>query len=328
MSHMPSPKHDARHKELASRVAYLLLCFLWIGTVSLSIRVNTGLSTSKIKLSATQLHMIDLAVSLPGLLIWSTILFAGLGIRRYVRSLETSKEGPGFQSIAYGIFALLVGLVVSSYLGGLQQLLSQHAADPQKVKTTFVIITNYVSVVSYLVTYSLLLHGSQSLLKSLGVRLHLSKRAITTIAAAFVGLTIAYLWLIHANPARQVSVSSGFNPTFGLPYWLIVTTVALPTVVAWLIGLLALIGMHQYRAKTTGIVYKILFQKLMIGMTLFIGLTMLLQLLVQVSSWYTNSSLSALLALIAVIYLILTYAFVLIAQGAKKLNTIETLLLE
>jgi hypothetical protein len=307
--------------------AYPVVCLLWLGMVGLSIAASSSVNTNRIKLSADQVRLLDVSVALPGLLIWLTILFAGLSIRRYVHNIAEAKESAGFRYITYGIFALLAGLIINSYVGGLQQLFSQHAADPQRVKATFVVINNYVSVIAALVTYGLLLQSSRLLLKSLGRQLDLGRKLIP-IVGAFIALTAVYLWLIHANPVRQVSANSSFNTTFGLPYWLIVLTVALPCVIAWFIGVIALIGLYQYHEKTPGIVYKLLFKKLVLGMTLFIGLTILLQLLVQLYTLYANSTLPALLGLIAIVYLILVYAFVLIAQGAKKLNTIETLLLE
>lgn len=310
-----------------SLLAYLSLCVVWIGVVGLTMASDTGLRTSKIRLSAAQLHMIDIVAALPGLLIVLSILFAAISIGHYARAIAGSKEGAGFRFVAYGIFALLVGLLAGSYLGALQQLLSQHARDPQKVKTTFVIISNYVSVVSALVTYGLLLQGGRLLLRAIGQRLDVAKKLLPLVLG-FVGLTAVYLWLIHANPASQTSVDPGIEPTFGLPYWLTVLTVALPFVVSWFVGVLALMGIYQYRQKTTGVVYKLLFRKLFVGLALFIGLTISLQLFTQLYGLYAESSLSVILSLNAVVYLILTYAFVLIAQGARKLNAIETLPVE
>lgn len=328
MNHMSSTAAigKERAQRSASFPAYIGLCLIWLGTVGLSIKANNGVTTASIKLSATQLRLVDLAVAIPGLVIWAAILFAALSIGRYARTIAGSKESPGFRYVAYGIFALLAGLVVNGYLGALQQVISQHATDPQKVKTTFVIISNYVSVVSALITYGLVLQGGRLLLRSIGERLNLAKKLLP-IVLAFIAITVAYLWLIHSNPARQAVVDPGINPTFGLPYWLIVLTVALPFVVSWFVGVVALIALYQYRQKTAGIVYKLLFKKLVIGMTLFIGLTIVLQLLTQLYDLYAKSSLSFILGIIALIYLILAYAFLLIAQGARKLNSVETFLI-
>jgi hypothetical protein len=63
-------------------------------------------------------------------------------------------------------------------------------------------------------------------------------------------------------------------------------------------------------------------------MTLFIGLTILLQLLTQLSVIYASRSVSVILSAIVLIYFVLAYAFLLVAQGARKLNNVETLLAE
>jgi hypothetical protein len=316
-----------RQQKSATILAYASLCLFWLGTVILSFMASDRLTLTKYKLTSSQLHMLQLIFAVPGLLIWLTVLFAGLSIWRYARTITGAKESHGFRLLAYSIFVLLVGLIISSYLGGFQQLASQNAEHPQQVKTMFVIFTNYVSAIVALATYGLLLRGSQSLLASIGQKLELAKRWVY-LALVFVPLTLLYLVLIHGNPARQMTVDPAISPTFGLPYWWIVLTVALPFVSSWVIGAVALVGLYQYRANTTGIVYKLLFKKLLTGMTLLIGLTILLQLVSQQYTLYADRSLSFILGLVALIYLILMYAFVLIAQGSLKLHKVETLLIE
>ncbi len=329
MNHMPTQTAATKNgsRSIAPVLPYGGLSLVWLLIVLLSVTADNSSLATKYRLSTTQLHSLQLAVSVPGLVIWLTILFAAISIGRYARTIAGSKEGPGFRLVAYSLFALLAGLVANSFLGGLKQVVVQHAANPQAVDTAFVVLNNYVSVVAALASYGLLLHGSKLLLRSIGKRLDLAKKLLP-VGTAFVALTIAYLWLIHGNPARQMSSDPVINTTFGLPYWLIVCTVALPFVAAWLIGVLALIGVYQYRAEASGIIYKLLFRKLVVGMTLFIGLTISLQLFIQLYSLYATRSLSSLLGIVAVVYLILAYGFILIAQGARKLNKIETLLIE
>jgi|GEM_PF-1577814 len=305
---------------------YIILSVVWFGAVGLSM-VDSGAAATRFHLTVAQVHLVQLVFALPGLLILLAILFASIRIWRYARAITGSKEAVGFQFVAYGILTLLAGLVVGNYLGGLQQLAAKHAADPQHVKTVFVIVSNYVSLVAAFVTYALLLQGSRLLLRSIGKRLELA-RVLTPMLLGGTVLTVAYVWLIHGNPSSQKATSPDLTPAFGLPYWLTVLTVALPYVVAWFVGVLALVGMYQYRMQTRGIVYKMLFKKLIVGMTLFIGLTILLQLLTQISSVYATSSLTSILGLIVFVYGVLAYAFVLIAQGAKRLNSIENLLIE
>ena len=324
MEHMARTVTAAKKQKPSSLLAYGSLCLLWAGATGLSVVTTTGVTAARIRLSAAQVRIVDIVFAAPLLLIWLAVLFAALSMWRYSRMIAGAKESAGFRYLSYGIFVLLTGLIAGSYLGGLQQLVSRHASDPQAVKTAYVVINNYVSVVSALAMYALLLHGSQLLLKTLGKHISVGKKLIP-IVAGFVALTAAYLWLIHSNPASRVSLSPGTNPTFGLPYWLIVLTVALPLVVSWVLGVAALIGLYQYGRRTPGIVYQILFKKLVVGMTLLIGLTIALQLFTQLYTLYADSTLSFLLGIIVVIYLLLTYAFLLIAQGAAKLNAIETL---
>jgi len=151
-------------------LAYLGLGVVWTGAEVLSIATSDAVTTSKIKLSATQVHVINTIFALPALLILLTILFAGLSIWRYARAIAGSKEDKGFRFVAYGIFALLAGLLVGSCCSSFRQVAAHHAANPQHVKVVFVIIANYISVAAALITYSLLLYGSRLLLRCASAR--------------------------------------------------------------------------------------------------------------------------------------------------------------
>jgi len=320
-------KQTSRSQKRNTAVWYTAVSFLWLGAVALSVAADNSKTAARFHLSMFQVRLIQLIFALPGLLIVLAILFGGLSIWRYARSIGASKEGKGFRSIAYGIFALLVGLLAGNYLSDLQQLLSQHVADPQKVKTDFVIISNYVAVLVSFVTYSMLLRGSRLLLDSLGKQL-IAVRQLILVPALFIVLAALYAWLIHGNPNRQVSTDATVGPVFGLSYWLTVFTVAVPLVASWLVGAIALIHLRRYYTNTKGVVYKLLFRKFVKGMTLFIFLNIVLQLLTQLSSFYATRNLSAILSLIIVVYGALVYAFILIARGAQRLSMIENILVE
>jgi hypothetical protein len=329
MKHMAAirTKRTSGSQKLITAAWYIGVSIVWLGAVALSLAVDNSDTAARFHLSSFQVRLVQLVFALPGLLIILAILFGGLSIWRYAHSIGNSKEGKGFQCIAYGVFALLAGLVISNYLGGLQLLIAQHAANPQKVKTTFVIINNYVSVGISFITYGMLLKGSHLLLRSINKRLDAIKRLLPVLAL-FVLLGIVYVWLIHGNPNSKVAASPGVNPAFGLSYWLIVFTVALPLVASWFVGTVALLHLRRYYIDTKGIVYKLLFKKFVVGITLFIFLNIALQLLTQLSSFYATRNVSAILALIVVVYGALAYAFMLIAQGAQKLNSIENILIE
>jgi len=329
MKHMAAvlTERTNRSQKMITTAWYVGISIVWIGAIALSVAANNSETAARFKLSAAQIRLLQLVFALPGVLIVLAILFGGLSIWRYARAIGGSKEGRGFRFISYGVFALLAGLIISNYLGGLQQLLAQHAANPQKVKTDFVISSNYAAVVVSFITYGLLLKGSYLLLRSIGRQLDKARR-LAPVAALFTLLAVLYAWLIHGNANSRVSVGPGLSPTFGLSYWLVVSTVALPLVASWFVGVVALMHLRKYYTATKGVVYRLLFKKFVIGMTLFIFLNIALQLLTQLASFYNTRNLSGILALIVVIYGALAYAFILIAQGAQKLHTIEDILIE
>ncbi len=328
MKHMATAvtRRTNQSQKLITSAWYAGVSIVWLGAVALSVVANNSETAARFKLSSLQVRLIQLIFALPGLLIVLAILFGGLSIWRYSCAIGDSKEGRGFRFIAYGVFALLAGLILGNYLSDVQQLLAQNAANPKRVRTDFVIISNYVSVLISFITYGMLLKGSHSLLSSLGKRVDALRRLVS-MAVLFAVLMVMYAWLIHGNPDRQVATSAA-APVFGLSYWLIVFTVAGPLVVSWFVGAVALMHLRSYYTVTKGVVYRLLFKKFVIGMTLFIFLNIVLQLLTQLSSFYATRSVSVILSLIVIVYGALTYAFILIAHGAERLNSIENILIE
>lgn len=304
------------------RLIYGVVGTLWLVNVSVNLLTSNRLATERYNISENTLNLISVAFSLPTLLIWLAVAFAAVSFYRYAQNIAGSKDSKAFRFIAYGLLASLVGMLASSLLSTLQTLIGQTVADPTTLQTTFVVIKNYISIVAALVTYGYLFMGSTALLEVIG-KTYNKWRQIMPVLIPFAVVAVVYLWLVFTNEWRQMATIPGFAPTFGLPDYLILVTVAVPYLVSWFLGITALRNIIQYQSETPGIIYKKIFKKLVTGMTIVIGLTITLQMLNQFSGFLASRGLGMILGIIVVLYIVLIFAYILIARGARDLHKIE-----
>lgn len=306
----------------SDRLVYTLVGLLWLINIGVNLMTSNKQVSERYGIPESALDLIAVALSLPLLLIWLAVAFAAISFYRYAQNIKGSKDAKSFRLISYGLFAALAGLLASSLLSTLQTILGQFVVDPSSLQTPFVIVRNYVSMAAALATYGCLFFGSTALLEVIGKTLN-GWRQIMPVLVPFTGLAVLYLWLVFTNESRQVSTIPGYAPTFGLPDYLILLTVALPYLVAWFLGITALRNIIQYQSQTPGIIYKKIFKRFVIGITTVIGLTIILQLISQFSGFWASKGLSAILGAVAVIVFILIYAYIQVALGARQLHKIE-----
>src|SRR3569623_744036 len=106
-------------------LAYGSVCVLWAVSTFLGFLANNDVTLQKYNISAAQLHILQVAISLPGLFIWLTVLFAILSIYHYACAIAGSKDSTGFRYIAYGLCALLVSFIAGNVLSSIQPLFSE-----------------------------------------------------------------------------------------------------------------------------------------------------------------------------------------------------------
>ncbi len=137
-------------------------------TLILSFSAKNKVALEHYNISQTGLRLIQAGILLPTLFIWTAMLFATYSFYRYSRQIDGSKDSQGFRDIAYGLTAVLVSSIIVSLISGLSVLMSEASADPVSTKRNFIIISNYVSVLSALAIYGYLYKGSRALLGSIG----------------------------------------------------------------------------------------------------------------------------------------------------------------
>lgn len=308
--------------KFSDRIMYLLIVVLWAVNVGVNLLTSNKLATQRYNIPENVLDLLTVVFSLPLLLIWLAVAFAAISFYRYAQNIAGSKDAKAFRFFSYGLAASLVGLIASSVLSASQTVIGQFVADPASLQTMFVVIRNYVSIVVALATYTCLFIGSTVLLEVIGKKLN-QWRQILPVLVPFAGLALIYLWLLFTNDSRQVSTTLGYPPTFGLPDSLILLTVAIPYLLAWFLGITALRNIIQYQSQTPGIIYKKILKKLVTGMTIVISLSIILQLIAQFSGFWASKGLSTILWVATILFIVLIFAYVQIALGARQLHKIE-----
>lgn len=323
---MAKQASPSKQNKQSNGIYYFGLVVLWLVGNWLSFATNNEVALNHYHLSRHGYDLIVGITSLPSLFIWLAMLFATLSFYRYAQQIAGSKDEPGFRYIAYALTAMLAGSVAGTLLRNVENLLTGNDMT-SAAHNHFLVAGNLLSIVTYLFTFGFLYRGSVALMDSIKQQLHNNFKYLKIILPLVV-LSILYLVLIFSNSSRSISDDPAISPTYAMPDVLIILLIFIPTVITWILSLLALAGIYTYRKTVQGIVYKQLFKNLVNGMTIIVVTTIGLQLLTQFSSSLSGAGLSTILALIAVIYIVLVIAMLLVARGARQLNKIETLNIE
>ena len=115
------------------------------------------------------------------------------------------------------------------------------------------------------------------------------------------------------------------TPTFALSDLLIVSTIALPIILSWGMGLFAIREIMDYNKLVAGSVYRQFLQMFVWGFSLIIVLTILLQLITQFTNYWAELGDAVMFVAVYAINSILIIGYYTIAKAAKDLSSIENL---
>lgn len=306
---------------IQNRTTYFAVTALWTVLTVISINRGSTQATERYNISDSQLMLIQIAVSLPLLFIWLAVTYAFLNFHKYSLNLKGSGDYKGFKYIAYGLGVTLIGLILSSILSNVQAAIVE-VDESTLTRDNLIIVRNYLSAAVAVLTYWFLLRGSIYLQGALKSKSHWKNSAKTLLLPMAV-IAAGYLYLIFSNPNRTTPVNDSVAPTYALNDLAILLTIALPYLVAWFFGLLTILNIRRYRKDAPGIIYKLLFGKFAVGISLVIALSIILQLISQFAEYWAQLGIGGILLIISVIYFVLIYAYLAVAQGARQLNKIE-----
>ncbi len=296
---------------------FILFSFLYLASAILT--EPNKVTLEKYSLSATQLIWLGLTVALPYVIIWFIALIGYLRFKSYTDGIRGSKDGEAFSVMGRGLLLLSIWLPLSAVISvAATHLYRDHPA----YTPTLIIMLNYINIAMLFPAFYLINKGSKKLL-----------RLVKTVASAvpqkymilYIAFSALYVWLTLEDSARWAPTDSVRVASYYLPDWLIITTIVIPRLIMWFLGIQAVHYLYIYRKKVKGKIYKVALTGLARGVAAVIVATILLRCFQSLSSPIGNLSLAVLLLVVYLLLVALGIGYVFIARGAKKLQKIEEL---
>lgn len=297
-------------------VAVYLFLFLSAIYVLLVMLLPTDPATlARYDITESQARVLNLTVVVPLMGIWYMALQGFIRFRGYAKTIRTTKEGWAFTLLSCGLMFLAFGLPLNSIFSA---LLTYVSAQDKSFLPTATILRNYFGLMIALLSFLLLARGAILLVIS-----HKDKTAYRPVLPLFIVPAIIlisslFTWLVVTSPTGPESETGYY-----LPNWLIIFTIVVPYLIAWLGGFLALFFLNIYRTKVRGTIYKGAFGELAIGIGVVTLISVVLQLLTTISSQINRLRLTPILLIVYVLVILYAVGFWYIARGSKKLQTFE-----
>lgn len=267
-------------------------------------------------LSSFEYRIIAFAVALPSLVSWFAGFIGYAKLREYAMAIRKTPEGIWYDRLAEGCTWLAWSLPVATII---PFLLNAVADDHAGFHATSIIISNYIALLLPLFGFSIIATASQNLLSNIRVKLSLYSARLIIAGFLMIGVLYCYLVFKHLNLG---SLSTSDNPYF-LPAWLLVTTIIMPYLYAWFMGLLGAYELTLYRKHVHGVLYKQALGLVVGGLIAVILSFVALQYVGSIEPRIGHLMFNNKLLFISIFRIVGGTGFVLIAIGATRLKKIE-----
>ncbi len=304
-----------KKRGLSNKIIYFAVIVCWLVYAGLALQ-SPSRGAARFNLSSSQTQLVQLTIILPLLAIWLVATYGALRFRHYAKMIKTSPDGQAASTLAKGLIALVIYLVISSIV---------NSAGPYFAGTPWVkimvIIKNYLPLAIAFIAFALLYQGSLKLMFLIKAPTWRASRLILFLIP-FCMFAIFFTWVFYLNPDLHETASNGL-PYFVAPRALLLFTYVLPYLLMWFLGSLAALNIRLYARDVNGSIYRSALLNLVGGIATVVFLTIALQLLSTVSSTINHLNLASILLLVYVLVILYALGYALIALGSKKLLKIE-----
>lgn len=275
----------------------------------------------KYHLSTLNARLLNMAILLPLVAIWTIAFYGFITMKRYAALIKNDEDGQGFQQLGHGLAILSIGMVLSSIATAIMSLITRHNLH---LIPRGVIITNYITVFIALASYWYMYKGSQKLI-GVAPRNRDDYPFARLFGALYFIFGVIFAHAAVTNPQRSAPATALTHGLYYLPDWLILTTVVVPLIASWYIGMLAVSNIEHYRRRVNGVIYRSQLKFVALGISVIIIVSVGVQILTLFSKNTSEYSLSALLLLIFALLAVIASGFIMVAVGAKRLIQLEGL---
>lgn len=300
---------------------FAIAIIFWLINLGFSLTSDVTISIERFKISELTVRLLQIAVAAPLLIIYFAIAAAGSSFMIYAMRIRSSPEGKAYGFLTSGVLVLFFGYMIQSLLSSYRT--AKYTNIPTNELLPLDQVVTYLNIVITLGAFFFFFRGSYLLLRTLKDKqsIHSSLR----LAALITGIiALFYVVLVFSNQYRTISVDPGIRPLYGVSDTLILFTIVIPNLFAWFLGLFAFFNLRSYAQKVKGAVFKDIFSRLKLGLSIIIFFYIFLQIIGQFSSSFKDASLNFILGLLAFLLIGLTVGFMQVSLAARKLDKIET----
>lgn len=271
-------------------------------------------------LSNVSFRLLDLSLALIIIVIWYIGVFGAVRFKQYAMSIMEYEDGSALNIVANGLMLLSFGLVITSDFGELRafQPVGMHAYRALTIEM------NYLSMLLLATVFVIIYVGALRLLATLKSNLAVTVVTKRLYAGLLVNILSAiYLAALFTDTYRSSTTDATKHPSFFLNDTWLLFTLAIPTVLTWMIGSQAIVSLYAYQQNVAGTTYRKIFRLLMIGLGIVLSFYIVLTVLTSLSQLLVGASLQTVLIFLYIVLAVYAAGFVAIAQGARKLKQLE-----
>lgn len=294
-------------------ILYISLVIIYmVANFFVPISADTGRSLA---LNPNQTRIISFLAILPAFGVWFAAFYSYSKLASYAKSIRHSKEGKSFERIALGVKVLAWGIVARSFASLILGGIASHASSFENAS---LVLQQYISLFFPLIAFWLISSGAHWLIMEKPAQSFASLARNRILYLIFAIIAAIYCFLI-------LSLKLGFHEqAFVLPMFWLITTVIIPYLFTWLLGITAASNITIHAQLTNGKLYKRSLNLIAFGLITIIGASIVLQYLNSVLSTQADSfSVNLVLLLDYLLLFVWAMGYVLLAQGTIGLKRIE-----
>lgn len=270
------------------------------------------------QLTEDQARLLSLTLIIPYIVIWFVAFFGYVRLKSYAMLISKSRDGRFLLNIAEGLLVLAIGLPVTAIADSLIRYMARSSHHLTPVST---ITSVYADIIIGVIAMSFIYKGAQGLAKMVNKQASTTPSYAVTLSMAIIGTS--FIGLTLNNPARQFPISETGRAAYYLPDFLLVTTVLIPLLYVWYIGLQAAFYIESYRHQVKGVIYRDALGYLASGIMFIIIARIALRYLTSLNTIVSSLALAYLLVVLYGLLILTAIGYGLTAKGAKKLKQLE-----
>ena len=267
-------------------------------------------------LTSLHYHVLLLLVVLPFIGIWFAAFYGFTRLSQYATSIRAANEGADFHRLAVGSGWLTYALPITALVS---IILNNIANAHPGFHPPAVIIEGYLSLFLPLIGFTILSTSARKLSARSNLRVTLA--AGRGLILIFVSLGVLYCYVAFHNLGTMSLTST--NNAYFLPVWLMVTTMIMPYLYAWFIGLLAAYELILLAKQSKGVIYRQGLRFVGYGIAIVIVSSIAVQYMSSILPRTGSLHLNFVLVYVFVIELLMAGGYSFIALGARRLQRIE-----